>query len=123
MKCYYHHDVDAIGICKNCSKGLCSNCAVELENGIACKDQCEEQVNQINSLINRNIRATLNRKTFTLRSFLFTFIVGSLFVIYGILNSNDIKFSIFFIALGGVFILTSIFTLLNAKLLDNKKKK
>jgi hypothetical protein len=38
MKCFYHHTVDAIAKCKNCNKGLCNDCLIELENGIACKE-------------------------------------------------------------------------------------
>ena len=54
MKCFNHPQVDAIGICKNCNKGLCRDCLTELENGIACTSTCVEELKQINNLINRN---------------------------------------------------------------------
>lgn len=57
MKCFNHPDIDAIGICKNCNKGLCKEYLTEIENGIACTSTCIEEVTQINSLINRNKRA------------------------------------------------------------------
>ena len=61
MKCFYHPEADAVAICRNCSKGLCRDCAVEVENGIACKDRCEAQVKAIVELVERN--KTLLQKT------------------------------------------------------------
>jgi len=56
MKCFHHRDSDAIGTCKACSKGLCSICASDVGNGLACRDQCEDQVRSVNLLVERNIR-------------------------------------------------------------------
>ena len=53
MNCYYHHGVPAIGLCKNCHKGLCRECAVDVGNGLACKDSCETAVNEINDIFQR----------------------------------------------------------------------
>jgi len=36
MKCYYHEDKDAVGICISCKKGICSECAVEYDNKLYC---------------------------------------------------------------------------------------
>jgi hypothetical protein len=44
MECFYHPAVAAAGICKNCHRGICRECAVELEDGIACPNRCEAQV-------------------------------------------------------------------------------
>lgn len=41
MKCYNHHDRDAVGVCKNCSKGICPDCLTEVDNDIACIGKCE----------------------------------------------------------------------------------
>ncbi len=54
MKCFYHNSIDAVGICKNCNRGVCSECAADLKNGIACKNRCESEVQAVNELINRN---------------------------------------------------------------------
>ena len=56
VKCFYHRERDAIGSCKACNKGLCPSCAVDVSNGLACRDQCEEQVRSVNQLIDRNVR-------------------------------------------------------------------
>ncbi len=41
MKCFYHPEKDAVGICFACSKGVCKQCAIETHNGLACNDTCE----------------------------------------------------------------------------------
>jgi hypothetical protein len=38
VNCFNHPDVPAVGICKYCQKGLCLECAVDLEHGIACRN-------------------------------------------------------------------------------------
>ena len=54
MKCYYHFDSDAVAICKNCSRGLCQECAADVGNGIACKGRCEAEVRAIVEIIEKN---------------------------------------------------------------------
>jgi len=41
MKCYVHPKEDAVAVCKSCGKGVCSNCAVEI-NGVAYCKTCVE---------------------------------------------------------------------------------
>lgn len=57
MHCYNHKDKEAICTCHSCNKGLCSDCSVEVSSVMACKDSCEERVQNIVYLVNKNIRA------------------------------------------------------------------
>ncbi|KUO76726.1 MAG: hypothetical protein APF81_11695 [Desulfosporosinus sp. BRH_c37] len=54
MKCFYHNEHDAVGICKTCNKGICHECAVDVSNGIACKGSCVEEVKILNQLLDKN---------------------------------------------------------------------
>jgi hypothetical protein len=56
MKCFYHPQIDAVAICKNCSKGICFECAVDVGNGVACKGKCEAEVQAVNQMIQRGIK-------------------------------------------------------------------
>ena len=56
MRCFYHPDQDAVGMCKNCGRGLCPQSLAEVENGLACKGRCEEQVRAINMVQDRSRR-------------------------------------------------------------------
>jgi hypothetical protein len=55
MNCYYHFDKPAIGLCKYCQRGLCSDCAAHAGDSLACKNLHEEQVRAMEALMQRNI--------------------------------------------------------------------
>lgn len=38
MKCFYHPKRDAVGICSNCNKGVCTECAREVNGLVYCKN-------------------------------------------------------------------------------------
>ena len=44
MRCYNHPDHDALGICRNCGRGLCDGCIALAEEAVACKGACEAKV-------------------------------------------------------------------------------
>jgi hypothetical protein len=54
MNCFNHRDKPAIGLCKSCAKALCGDCLTELPNGVACKGSCEDRVNLMNRILDRN---------------------------------------------------------------------
>jgi hypothetical protein len=55
MRCFYHQEKDAVGTCKSCDKGVCNECAVDLEKGLACRSRCEDSARAVIALIDRNI--------------------------------------------------------------------
>ncbi len=57
MNCFNHNKSTAIGICKACGKALCSDCLVQMENGLACKESCEKRVILINRIIDSNVKS------------------------------------------------------------------
>ncbi len=84
MHCFYHPDTPAVGICKNCSRGLCRQCTTEFEAGLACKNRCEEAVQAIAALILRNTRLSPSAATPSKIAALFLTAVGLLFVVMGL---------------------------------------
>jgi hypothetical protein len=66
MKCYYHQDKDAVGICYHCSRALCINCVKEYTKGLACSGRCEKAVESMlygrSTQLNTNIRLLKFRK-------------------------------------------------------------
>ena len=62
MICFNHANRAAIGTCKGCSKALCHECAVDLGLGLACRNLHEEHVEQLNTLVTRNITAEPSSK-------------------------------------------------------------
>jgi hypothetical protein len=60
MKCFNHASVDAVSICKNCNKALCSECAVDTGHGIACKGECEADVMLLNMFFQQSKKSFLH---------------------------------------------------------------
>ena len=46
MKCFLHHERDAVGLCLICGKALCPDCAAEVGGLICCKNRCEEKARE-----------------------------------------------------------------------------
>ena len=108
MNCYYHQNHTAVGICKNCSKGICFECASDLGNGIACKNKCEEEVKDINKIIFRGKRTHKVIAT----SSVISMALGIYFIILGksFLNAT---LSYSSITVGVLLLLAAIFNLIN----------
>ena len=58
MRCFYHHDKEAVGSCKVCGKALCPECIVDLGKGLACRGRCEADAKALIQLIERNVEAS-----------------------------------------------------------------
>ena len=88
MECYYHAGIQACGTCKSCSRGICRECAAEVNNGIACKNSCEEEAIEIDRMISSSRKMEKSANT-TLNSVsvfsaeLFNLILGALFLGFG----------------------------------------
>ena len=54
MRCFVHHDHEAIGICRACGKALCPDCAVDLGHAICCRGACEEETRKARALTIRS---------------------------------------------------------------------
>jgi hypothetical protein len=116
MKCYNHPDKDAVGICKNCNKGLCKECITEVDNGIACTSSCIEEVKLINSLINRNKQSYKTASGAHYKNAYIYCGLGIVFIIFG-LTTEGLKG--FLTVVGSIFIIGAIFSVISA----NKYKK
>ena len=99
MRCYYHHDREAVGGCKSCGKGLCPDCAVDLIKGLACRDRCESDVRSVITLIDRNIALipTTSRLIETGRrtrfgAAIFQLITGAIFIGWGLQDTERLSF-------------------------------
>ena len=77
MNCFYHPQTVAVAVCKNCSKGLCGDCASDVGNGMACKNKCEPEVRAMNEIITRS--KTAYQKTGN-----FAAAIGGFFIICGL---------------------------------------
>ena len=86
MRCYYHPSVEAVAGCKNCSRGLCMECAVDVGNGLACRARCENEVRSLNEIIQRNKTAYQKTQSAYVRTAVFYGGLGGLCLLAGVLN-------------------------------------
>ena len=56
MHCFNHNSSQAVGICKSCQKGLCSDCAVETSAGITCSGACEARAAEYEEMNERGLK-------------------------------------------------------------------
>ncbi len=54
MRCYQHQDHEAVGICKACQKAVCQTYARDTGRGLACSDECVNEVSATNQIIDRS---------------------------------------------------------------------
>ena len=84
MICFYHPDKPAVGICKHCQRGLCSDCATFVDDVLACKDKHEMQVNELIELSKQDILKSKRAGSDYVRNTIFYGSVGVLFTVFGI---------------------------------------
>lgn len=118
MKCYNHHEVDAVGICKSCSKGLCPDCLTEVENGIACTTTCVEDVQLLNSLVQRS-KGSYQKTSGAMKnnSVIYT-AFGIALIIFGVM---DDRLTTFLVTLGILFILGAVLSMYSANRFKSEK--
>jgi hypothetical protein len=118
MKCYNHTDIDAVGICKNCNKGVCISCAIDVGNGIACSETCANEVKQINVLIERNKNAYQKIADGYLRN---TSMYLGLAIIFILIWNFDGRQEFFLIVFGVACLLIGILTYMRGRRLNKTK--
>ena len=84
MVCFYHPDKPAVGLCRHCQRGLCSDCAVLVDDVLACQGRHEEQVHALEEMTNQNILKSKRTRSDYLRNTVFYGVVGLLFTAFGI---------------------------------------
>jgi hypothetical protein len=127
MRCFYHHDREAVGSCKSCGKGLCPECAVDLTKGLACRGRCEADTRALIQLIDNNLQmqptaARLIKTGDRLRlvGALFFLAVGAVFFLYGWRTEREIHFVT---TLGICFLIYGLLLLLWSRRTTPRKRK
>jgi hypothetical protein len=101
MKCFRHGDVYAVGTCRACNKGLCHDCAADLGHALACKDECEEKAELLQSIVKNNFAGleAQRRNRYFMPAF-FGFI-GIASLIFGLNRGLDFNYAV---AIGAGFL-------------------
>lgn len=112
MRCFYHRDTEAVGICKSCGRALCPDCVADIGKGIACSGRCEEDARAVIALVERNIRLSPQMARARSTAAVFNLFVGSVFIAWGITDAE--RFSLIII-LGACVFAYGIFGLVQTR--------
>ncbi len=119
MNCYYHPAASAIGICKHCQRGLCSECAAIIDDVLACKGRHEEEVRALEQLTIRNLFQSKRVASAYNRNAIFYGLVGVLFTGFGAMQYRFLGLQAVFFILIGLFLLYAAI----ANYLEGRKQK
>ena len=88
MKCFTHHEIDAVGICKACSKAVCASCTTDTGRGLSCSDACSSEIDQQNQIIDKSkkIYSIGEKAPFMPTGLIIHFFFGFLFSGFSIFN-------------------------------------
>lgn len=105
MNCFYHPASPAVGVCKYCQRGLCSECAAVTDDVLACKGRHEDEVHQLEQLTARNLFQSKRVRSVYMRNAIFYGLVGVAFAGFGVWQLRWLGLqAALFIALG-IFLL------------------
>jgi len=116
MNCYHHPQTASVGLCKNCSRGLCQACAADEGFGLACKDRCETEVKAVSLLIQKNKEAWGRSRAVSLRAAVFYGLMGFFFLLFAYIVQNvPVELRYLFGGFGTLLLIGALFSLINAK--------
>ena len=120
MKCFNHPEVDAVGLCKSCARGLCHHCISEVGTSVSCKNRCEADVAALNELLLRGRTAYQKTSGTYLRSGVFILLLGAVFLLIGISSIVNSQPNYFLLVTGVLFIGWGISYFFSAKRFNQK---
>jgi sulfite exporter TauE/SafE len=105
MICYNHPDRPAVGTCKHCHRGLCKECAVLVDDSVACRDRHEQQVASANLAMARTVLQAQRTGAGYMRSAVFYGLAGGAFAALGLIQYRFLGLQAVFFILIGLFLL------------------
>jgi hypothetical protein len=112
MKCFGHPQIDAVGTCKYCFKGVCTECAKDTGVGIVCSPECEAEVRSLKATLDRSKQAfALVAKTHA-RNAVLLVLFGVAFFTFSAIDRSDSFMFPFLISFGVIMVVGAIFSFL-----------
>lgn len=106
MRCFYHPDREAVGLCKNCAKGLCAESAIDVGHGLACPGPCEKRVEHVNSVIDKSQAIASTSASFVGDGMLALAVVIGCFGVVAWVAWGDAAVGFWLLALGAILAAT-----------------
>lgn len=114
MKCFNHFQNEAVGTCKHCFRGVCSQCARDTGVGLACSEACEHEVKSVQALVERNKNLTAFAPKPYSRSAVTSTLMGAVFIGFGLISRIPFMRA-FLIVFGMVVLCGAVVAFLNSR--------
>ena len=101
MRCFVHHEVEAVGTCRACNKGICRECASDLGHSICCRGNCEEKAKLLHSQVAQGSIALRTQRRNRFFGPIFFLVIGAALLIWGSDGSTALNLGT---VMGGAFI-------------------
>ena len=123
MKCFYHQTVDAVSLCKSCSRALCPNCIAQVGLSSSCRNRCEADVGTLNDLLERGRTAYQKTGAIWFRSGIFSLLLGGVFMIFGVpglVSDSRSEWDYFLFGIGLLFAGWSVAQFISSRRISQK---
>lgn len=114
MKCFHHLQNEAVGACKYCFRGVCSQCARDTGVGLACSEACENEIKSVHALVERNKNLTAFVPKTHSRSAVMCTLMGVVFIAFGWISQIPFMRA-FLVVFGVVMLCGAALALLNSR--------
>ena len=93
MNCFKHNQTSSVGVCRNCFKGVCSECAIDFEDGVACSEYCLEKAKATVQVVSNTVLAQRGAKKGRFIGPSFLIILGIFYLAYATYCNELFTFS------------------------------
>ena len=122
MKCFNHNDQDAVGVCKHCQKGVCTNCCTLIDGTVSCLGSCEAEVASINYIMEKSKGVYKNLDKHWGPATVINGFSGVLFLGLGIYTFKIGNiFSYFLLGLGVIMVAGGVLSVIQARRMKDQK--
>ena len=121
MNCFNHPAVPALGTCKACNRGLCSECVTDLDHGLACKNKHEPMVETYNAIVVKNAQVYSAAPKNVLIAPLFYLFIGIVFVVFGLASRRGMTDLTSILGVGFIIFAVVVFVRNRATFNDSRK--
>ena len=115
MRCFRHPQSEAVGACKHCFKGVCTDCAKDSGIGIVCSPQCEEEVKSLQAIVDRSKRVFPLVARTHVRNAILLALFGVAFFAFSAVERSDSFMFPFLFSFGLIMGIGAIFSFLTGR--------
>lgn len=121
MKCFRHIEKEAVAVCRACGKAVCPECAIESENGIACRQSCAESLAEKKKLNTKQAEHLRSMKRMNFLGSFFSIGIGMLFIYFSF-NGIGLVYDLIFLLGAGFTVYGIMAQLINMVIFLKLKK-